>query len=451
MKRFFSAALAAIALMLYASCTEDIPEKDPYGVFELTMSSAIGDIEISDLRITDGANLLIQNENAIQVNASGITKEFKVPEGTYSGVTLALAASDGRTGIFSLKKGADIAVNGGGRTKCRLEITSLKDNSAAEESVLPEGRMFNYAIKAMVRQNPDSLYCTYAQTDTIITSITFVNGSDADDGIRIDNFEGAPAYAHYDKATGAITISTSAKKYRMNEFPSSMFDHLEAVETIDFGNMVAPAVYKTERMFSYCRKLKAIDLSWMTNTAENSSMDNMFSYCGELEQLDIRHFNTSNVKHFRSLFNHCTSLKSIDVSNFDTSSAIIMTYMFQYASSLEKLDLSSFKVSHLEASKLNYFFYNMPSLKELRLADDFYASDKASPTSCFATTSLAYDNRIGSKNGGLTIYTSQASADWLATTTLRWINSGYNIKKPIPVTFLDNRTGAPLTVKWAAN
>lgn len=451
MKKILYRIMMLVAVLTVASCVEKLPETDGCGDFELTLKSAVGDFTMNDLRISDGQNLLLQVEGSKAVTAAGTPFKFHITAGTYSDVTVSILADDGRTGIFTLKQGGTILINESGLTKCTLEVTSLKDNAAAEESVLPEGRMFNYAIKAMVRQNPDSLYCTYGLVDSIITSITFVNESLSTDGIRIDNFEGAPAYAYFDKATGAITISTSAKKFRMNEYPSFMFDHLEAMETLDFGKMTAPAVYKTERMFSYCRSLKDIDLSWMTNTEENTSMDNMFAYCGTLEKLDIKHLKTGKVGHMRSMFNHCTALKELDLSNFDTSSCKIMTYMFSYASSLEKLDLSSFTVNHMEGSKFNYCFQAMSSLKELRLGDNFYASDKASPSGMFATATMAYDVRTGGKNGGLTIYADQVSADWLATTTLRWINSGHNIKKPIPVTFLDNKTGAPLTVTWAAN
>lgn len=451
MKKVFNLMISLLAVIMVASCSEKLPETDGCGDLELVITSSIGDFTLNTLRITDGNDFLLQSEEAANITAGGTPFSFHIPAGTYSGIVISIVANDCCTGTFSPKDEASILINDGGLTRLTLDVTSLKDNSVAEESLLPEGRMFNLALKAMVRQSPDSLYCSYSQPDSIIKSITFVNESASTDGIRVDNFAGAPAYASYDKASGAITISTSAKMFHMNEYASFMFDHLEMLESIDFGNMTAPAIYKSERMFSYCRKLKALDLSWIEDTSDNTSMDNMFSYCESLEELDVTRLKTGNVQHMRSVFNHCISLKSIDVSGFDTSKALVMSYMFQYTNSLERLDISSFTVNHLEGSKLNYFFYNMPNLKELRIGDDFYSSDGSLPSNFFTTTSLAYGNRIGSSNAGLTIYTSQASADWLAKTNLRWINSGYNIKKPIPVTFIDSKTGEKINVTWAKN
>lgn len=454
MKKSHSTLLVVLSLLLAASCAEEVVEKDPYGVFELTLCSQIGNLEITDLQISDGDRFLFTNEAAFNVDDDGTVIEFKVHEGTYNNVTLSLAETDGRTGLFTLKKGAEIAVNGGGRTKCTLTITSLKDNSTAEESILPNGRMFNMAIKALTLPAPDSLYCVYQRSDSLITSIKFINESSSTDGVRIDSFDGAPAYAVFDKATGALTISTSAKRYRLSSYPSFMFTRLEMVETIDFGNMYVHDVYKLDNMFSHCSKLKALDLSFIENTSECNSMDNLFSYCSSLESIDITHFNTANVVHMRSFFNHCSSLKSLDLSNFDTSNCKNMTYMFYYASSLEKLDLSTFSINQMKGSDMNYFLYCTSSIRELRLPDDFYVSDKASPTSFFTSSSLATTERTGSagtNSGSLTIYAGKASIDWLVTTTLRWINSGYKNMKAIPVTFIDNTTGLPVSVKWPAN
>ena len=58
---------------------------------------------------------------------------------------------------------------------------------------------------------------------------------------------------------------------------------------------------------------------------------------------------------------------------------------------------------------------------------------------------------MGNTAGGVNFITTQEIADWLATTNLRWINSGYSGRKAIPVTFIDNVTGDKLTVTWAAN
>jgi len=450
MKRPFIAALAAIASILCSSCTEEFLKKDSYGTFELTLSSSIGSLNISELQLSDGSNLLLQIDSPVTIDANGKTLEFKIEEGSYEAMTLALATDDNRTGLFTLKSGVNVPINRGSRTKCALTVTSLKDNSAAEEAMLPNGRMFNMAVKAMTIQGPDSLYCVYGYKDTLIKSIKFITESPSTDGIRIDSYDAAPAYATFDKATGEMIISTGAKRFHMGLFPSFMFTHLEALESIDFGNMYAPEAYKIEHMFSYCRKLKSLDLKFIESTERCNSMDNLFSYCESLESVDISHFRTSNVEHMRSMFNHCSSLKSLDLSHFDTSKCKNMTYMFYY-SGFEKLDLSSFSINHLAASNMTYFFMGTSNLCQITLPNGFYPSDKASPSCFFASNSLAYADRTGSKAGGLTICADADGINWIKTTTLRWINSGYKNSTAIPVTFIDNATGNSVAVTWPAN
>ena len=144
-------------------------------------------------------------------------------------------------------------------------------------------------------------------------------------------------------------------------------------------------------------------------------------------------------------------IRNYDFGSFKTEQCTIMTYMFYYCSSPEELDISTFDLSNVPGANLNYHFFVTPALKTIRTGAAYIPSDKAAPSSyCTnSTTSMSY--RMGSINNGVTFITTQAVADWLAITNLRWIKSGYSGRNPIPVHFIDNVTGNELSVTWAAN
>ena len=180
-------------------------------------------------------------------------------------------------------------------------------------------------------------------------------------------------------------------------------------------------------------------------------MDNAFSYSQQLQAPDLSRFDTHNVRCMRSLFNHCASFKELDLRSFKTEQCTIMTYMFYYCTSLEKVDLTSFDLQNVPAANLNYHFFATPALKEIRTSDKYIPNDSSTPSNYTTGSTTSMDLRMGSVNGGVTFHTTQAVADWLAITNLRWIHSGYNGKTAIPVHFLDSATGDELSVTWADN
>ena len=128
-----------------------------------------------------------------------------------------------------------------------------------------------------------------------------------------------------------------------------------------------------------------------------------------------------------------------------------MTYMFYKMTKLRKLSIRGMCINRSSAN-IGYFFEMDPNLTELNVGDGFFKDASLSlPSNFFTATSAADGVRTSSIPGTLTIRCTQNSADWLARTNLRWFHSGYKSATPITVNFIDDATGNPLSVTWAAN
>ncbi|MBO4571125.1 MAG: BspA family leucine-rich repeat surface protein [Bacteroidales bacterium] len=245
------------------------------------------------------------------------------------------------------------------------------------------------------------------------------------------------------------------------------------LESIDLSNFETPAAADMSYMFANCTKLASLDLSKFNtsnvttmaymfkslsaltslnltsfDTGNVENMDNMFSGCTKLTTLDVSSFNTENVAEMRSMFNSCESLTSLDLKNFNVIACTRMSYMFYHCYAMQTLDVSSFDLTVMSPN-CDYMFCRMYNLKDLYLGSTFILT---SLPSYFVTASGdATSVRTGNKSGGVTIYCNETTAEFIATTNWRWIQSGYNGQKSIPVTFRDIETNEIITVTWAAN
>ena len=186
----------------------------------------------------------------------------------------------------------------------------------------------------------------------------------------VSNWSDSEAFNFKDKVT-KVVLDPSVKDAR----PTStkdwfyLWSKLEEIEHLDYLN--TSAVTDMQRMFSYCDRLKAIDVSHF-KTTNVTNMENMFEYCSvealalssfdthnvtnmsgmfsgciNLTDLSLYNFNTGNVTDMGFLFDGCSSLKNLDVSQFDTHSATSMKYMFSDCESLTTLDVRNFDMSHV--------------------------------------------------------------------------------------------------------
>ena len=287
-----------------------------------------------------------------------------------------------------------------------------------------------------------------------------------------------------------------------------MFAYMRSVEKLDLSNFKTDNVTSMTHMFYNCQNAKEINVSSF-NTGLVDNMGDMFYRCASLESLDcsnfntenvtnmeymfchldiaksinVKGFNTSNVTNFRYFLNACYELVDIDVSGFDTSGALNLIYFFNSCYSIKNLDINfdtssvtsliymfwgmrdletlrlgeNFDISNV--TKLDYMFDHCMNLKEMWLSEFFLPSNGIKPTNffCYKTATENWKgalSRPGVVNGSLTIHCTQETADWLATTDLRWLPTGYNTAVPcpaIPVKFLNLIGGGELFVSWAPN
>ena len=245
------------------------------------------------------------------------------------------------------------------------------------------------------------------------------------------------------------------------------------LESIDLSNFETTSATDMSYMFANCTKLASLDLSKFNtsnvttmaymfkanssltslnvtsfDTGNVENMDNMFSGCSKLTSLDVSSFSTENVAEMRSMFNSCESLTSLDLKNFNVIACTRMSYMFYHCYAMQTLDVSSFDLTVMSPN-CDYMFCRMYNLKDLYLGSTFILT---SLPSYFVTASGdATSVRTGNKSGGVTIYCNDTTAEFIATTNWRWIQSGYSGQKAIPVTFRDIETNEIITVTWAAN
>ncbi|MBO4570799.1 MAG: BspA family leucine-rich repeat surface protein [Bacteroidales bacterium] len=407
--------------MIAGSITRYLEFSPACALLELKVTSRTGDIQIKEISIDSG--YVLDCGEGVAVGSSPVSFWFAVPEGKLTGATIDLTTADGKTGRFTLAEGESMEMINGEVTTCNMVITSLEDHSVPNIACLPNGLNFNRFIKSAARPDADWRNLVAALADSLITSVTFVTEDPRTSDIRIDDGGVAPIYVFYDSSSGAITVTTPAKQYRLHEYCAYMFRNLYSLEKIDFGNMAAPLIINMTYMFYNCEKLESLDLSFM---------------------------DTGGTFRMEYAFANCKALKSLNVSSFNTSQVTSISYMFSRCESLTVLDLSNFNLRKVPASAANYSFHALLSLRELRVGEDFICSDGGRPSSIFVNTNTPFENRPG-HNGDLKIYTVQSVADWLAITNLRWVHSGHSGQKPIDVSFYDIKTGDELTVTWAAN
>ena len=126
-----------------------------------------------------------------------------------------------------------------------------------------------------------------------------------------------------------LEVHTAAPKFVFNAECDDMFNGLNTITTIDFGNNV--------------------DTSNVTN------MYGMFSGCSSLTSLNLSGFNTSNVTTMGDMFYQCNALTMLNVSSFNTSKVTNMSYMFAECHNMAELDLSSFDFG--EVTDFDGMFY----------------------------------------------------------------------------------------------
>ena len=394
------------------------------------------------------------NWDSRRILLEGITMADGIAEGDRNGT---VAEGDATIPAYAKVNGPTIATGAVGDLLCWpvynkttkqvgiWDTEHFTDKSPA--AILLRGEDFNLALKHFV--NPTATDATSSDdADNTIKKIFFVTGDlTTTTGTEVQAADSpVKAYANYDADTKTVTISTPGPVFYTNADASSMFRYMQAVTLID--NIAALNTENTTTMaymFQYCQAIQSLPLATF-NTAKCTSFSRMFNKCTAATMIDVSGWNTENVTDMWSMFNDCGALTSLDMRSWNTSKVTTMSYMFYKNYAMTEYDLSSFTIG--SSTVLTYMFSLSNHVKKMILGPGFLKS--GSPTQMFAAASQTTEDRFGDP-AGVSIYCTQTTADWLAGTTHRWVNSGYKNMTPIPVKFYDLTTGAELTVSWASN
>ena len=459
----------ADAPMLAKSPTRYLMFKPMCGVLEFRISSESGNRTVSSIVLTtdqsqngkfviDGnikavaygsQTTTLNCENGVEIGAEAKSFWFSVPENDYTGVSLEINFTDGTSKRMVFEKDKVLSLKRAEVLTCDINLTIASDAKVAKSVTLEPGYVFNRTVKAFAE--PDkAATLEYTSADSIITAIKFVTSAMNPEGTRIDDFSTATGiYATFDEVSGVVTIATEAEKICLNQDCFGMFANLTTMKSINFEILEGSKVEDMTQMFAGCSALRKLDICNLPGTCVKR-MDNCFAGCSRIEELDFSNFNTNVIYDMSSCFSHCSNLKNLNLSGFHTTNLVRMTYTFYYCTSLEKLDISTFDTCSINADSFSYCFNTTPTLTELRLGSKFLPSDGGRPSYFFTQSGQDQNERCGSMSG-LNIYCSQEVANWLATTNLRWIQSGYKNKAAIPVKFIDSGTGSQINVEWSAN
>lgn len=229
---------------------------------------------------------------------------------------------------------------------------------------------------------------------------------------------------------------------------SYMFQHCASLKTLDCSSFNTENVTTMSCLFNGCTSLESVNVSSF-NTENCMILSYLFYNCQKIQTLDLSSFDTANCKDFYAIFRDCRSLIDLKIPNFDISNATDLRGFFRDCHSLQVVDVSMLDGSHMTKNN-GWFFYHDYNLREIYAGEKF----NIGKTNAFIDKFDGFEHRAGSVAGGLTIYCDQNVANYLSTTALRWIHSGYCTNgdvAPIPVVFKHYKNGTELSVEWPAN
>ena len=468
--------------------------KNICGLIRLGISTSLQGVKLSRIEVSADQGMSgpfhLNNNSAVVSGSGGITLDcgdggiplgasptalfVSVPPGGYTGLKIKIINSEGGACVLKLKEGATYIVERSGVCNIEVSADSFIDGAEADGmAILRPGGDFNQMLKRLSGTRRDVL-----GGDSVVRRIVFDTGSLSEEGLRVDSYDSPyPIYLRFDAGTGVATVSTRAGRISTGAISAYTFSALYALEEIenlralcteeavtmnemfayaglyadssrfDVSGFRTPKVTTMYRMFYHCESLTELDLSGF-DTSNVKDMDNMFSYCFKLKGLNLSSFNTSQVGVLRSMFNRCASIEELNLDHFDLSAATLASYMFYKMENLRRLSITGFNIGR-SGLNINYMFSHCPNLEELRLGGDFVMSGGV-PTAFFTSSADKKGVRTSSlAPEGLVIHCPENVADWLATTTLRWVYSGYSGSGRVNVRFFDSDKEYFPT--WAAN
>ncbi len=487
--------------MYATSSDENLPFKNLCGILKLNVTTTAADTKVKSISFTadqglsgeftvvdDAAvvgstdGLVLNCGEGVAIGTTAVPFYVVVPANTYTNLEITLATTDGKSQTLKMKADKSLTVE-----RAKIYEGDFAFNNLEGAPVLGglctlnEGPTVNVAIKSLT--DPTATFATGSAV-VEITKIVFSPRNPSTIGVEVSDLASeCPAYASYDPVSGVVTIASTADKFEVGynatylfsyftgceeivgltdlitencEDMGYMFSHMLVVKELDLKNFNTDNVTSMRNMFWYCKKATVIDVSNF-NTENVMNMWSMFCSCNCVEKLDLSKFNTSNVTNFNYMLSYMDAVTELDCSSFDLSCSTSLTHMFDNNDNMRTLRLGDLcDVSHNPT--MSYMFINCANLADVWFPPAFCATTK--PTNFWGSTGATDDfkngeyDRTGNKAGGITIHCTQDTADWLATTGLRWFPNGYkeeNGHMPIPVNFVDYTSGMPLTVTWSPN
>ena len=122
---------------------------------------------------------------------------------------------------------------------------------------------------------------------------------------------------------------------------------------------------------SHCEYLTSINMEWLKNFPNVTSIKGMFEYCANMENIDLSEMITSNkLTEINNLFSYCTNLKTTKFSSsLDTSNVTNAWSVYANCKNIESVDLSMLNLSNVY--RIQKFFQECNKLKTIKLPSNF--------------------------------------------------------------------------------
>ena len=304
--------------------------------------------------------------NTVQINVDNYVVDSLwtvyipiLPQPAGADITITLTDSEGQT-LYTQTKQTPSSGFLAGRAYHQKAVEVEKS------AYLTYGRDFNDRVKQLANDMVNGA----GDRNRLITQIKFKTEDEttppASHVTVYADYSSAPIYATYNPVDSLLTVFTPAKSMEIED-AANMFEDMNALRTIDFGNFsVTAKTMKMNQMFYGCNSLVTFDASnW--NTENVVEMHKMFEGCHSLTTLDVSHWNVGKVELMYQTFALCNSLTTMDVSNWNTESVVDMCWMFDSCTSLTTLDVSNWNVE--KVGNMEGMFYNCSALTTLDVSN----------------------------------------------------------------------------------
>ena len=159
-----------------------------------------------------------------------------------------------------------------------------------------------------------------------------------------------------------------------NEITSlnNMFSNVTGLLQANFSCFDFRFITDMSNMFANCTNIESVIFPNHINTSIVRNLRGLFYGCVSLKSINnLADFNTTLVTNMGYMFYNCISLKSLNLSGFNTSATSNMEYMFKGCKNLEFIDISNFDLKTSNPTMTGFFenctnieYINMENLIE---------------------------------------------------------------------------------------